>query len=156
MSIWYSLSSQYDMMFWVFGTIASWATVAVCIKLDLLKESANIKYLGFGIVFSYYLWIVKEVFKAGIDVSRRVWSPNGLAYSGFCDISLPKTNNIGMVAFANSVTLTPGTISVFLHGNKLVVHTLDTSLEESLRRDSAKMLARVNKMINFDDKHDKI
>ncbi len=156
MSIWYCLSSQYDMMFFLFGTIASWTTMVICINLNLLKQSSNIRYLGFGTVFAYYFWIVKEVFKAGIDVSKRIWSPNGSAYSGFCDITIPKTNSIGMVAFANSVTLTPGTISVYLHDNKIVIHTLDTSLETNLRRDSIKMIARVNKLINFDDKNDKV
>lgn len=155
MTIWYCLSSEYTYGFLIMGTVSCWLTLILSIRLRVMKQSGDLTYRGVFRIIAYYFWIVKEVVKASIDVSKRIWSPNGASYSGFCRIEIPKTNHIGMVAFANSITLTPGTISVYLKKNILIVHTLDTSLEENLRRDSGKIIERVNKLIKYNNKDKK-
>ncbi|QED23774.1 Putative cation transporter MnhE-like subunit [Candidatus Deianiraea vastatrix] len=143
------MSSEYSFGFLIFAIIASWSTILICTSFDLIKINRDIKYKHIKHIFLYYVWVVKSVFLASIDVVRRIWSVSGSSNSGFCTIRIPKTTTIGMVAFANSVTLTPGTISVYLDGETLIVHTLDTSLEKVLVKDSVVMIRRVNKLIGY-------
>jgi len=147
MTIWYSMSCEYSINFFILSCISTWATIFICQAFNLINMNRSIRYSSLMRVFSYYLWTIKAVFLASIDVTSRIWSVHGSSNSGFCNIKIPKTNEIGMVAFANSVTLTPGTISVYLDDDILIIHTLDTSLEKTLIKESAGMIKRVNKLI---------
>lgn len=149
MIVWYALSSEYSYGFFVFAVISSWLTIFISNKLGLIVPKPNIKISVFYRVLAYYCWILKSVFQASIDVTRRVWSGQGSANSGFCKINILETNNVGMVAFANSITLTPGTISVYIDDKYVIVHTMDKTLEYALRKENEKIIKKVNRLVGY-------
>ena len=149
MMVWYALSSEYSAGFFLLATIASWSTIYMCYVLELIKPKDNMKYSAFWRIISYYSWILKAVFEASVDVTRRVWSGHGSANSGFCRIAIPETSDVGMVAFANSITLTPGTISVYIDDQFVIVHTMDKTLEHALRNENEKIIKKVNVLVGY-------
>jgi len=81
----------------------------------------------------YLPWIAKEVIASNLDVARRV-----LAF-GRPDVSprlfdAPTTqhSDLGRVLYANSITLTPGTVSIRVHGAKITVHAIAEDVAEDL------------------------
>ncbi len=149
MTVWYALSSEYSIGFFILAIIASWCTIFLCKILGLIKVNHGIRYGTFWRILAYYAWILKAVFEASIDVTRRIWSSQGSAHSGFCRIAIPPTNQVGMVAFANSITLTPGTISVYMEDRFVIVHTMDRTLEQALKNENVKIIEKVNALVNY-------
>lgn len=73
----------------------------------------------------YIIWLTKEILISGFSVTKIVWTKkttNLLPAMELVPTKLKK--ELSRVIYANSITLTPGTISVFLDQNKILVHSL--------------------------------
>lgn len=75
---------------------------------------------------AYWVWLVTEVVKANMDVVKRVWLPSRYPISPTLDVvPMTQKTRLGKTIYANSITLTPGTVSVrFETGDYLLVHAL--------------------------------
>ena len=79
----------------------------------------------------YFIWLLIEVIKANIVVCKIILSPKIKVNQNMIDVSLEPNTEVGQVMFANSITLTPGTVTVDTGSKSLVVHSLDLK-EETL------------------------
>ena len=80
----------------------------------------------------YLFLLVKEIFKANLAVCRQIFAHNEIVEPIIVRFRAQLTSETARVMLANSITLTPGTITVSLQGDELVVHCLDKSLAEGL------------------------
>lgn len=81
----------------------------------------------------YTLWLIKEIFKSTFAVARLVWTPGQKIAPSFAWIPTAQHSNLNKTIYANSITLTPGTVTVVVRGNQLGVHALENSSLEDLR-----------------------
>jgi|GEM_PF-5247096 len=75
-------------------------------------------------VFFYFPWLVREMLISSLRVARLVFTPKKIAP----EIVRKKTkigSDLGRVIYANSITLTPGTITIDLDKDCLIVHSLE-------------------------------
>lgn len=72
----------------------------------------------------YWLWLIKEVVVANIAVARCVWSGNHAINPQVVKVTANQKTDLGIVIYANSITLTPGTVSIDLQENEITVHAL--------------------------------
>jgi multicomponent Na+:H+ antiporter subunit E len=70
------------------------------------------------------VWLVKEVIVANIAVAACVWKGNGTINPRVIKITADQKTDLGKVIYANSITLTPGTVSIDLDGSEITVHAL--------------------------------
>lgn len=75
----------------------------------------------------YIFWLLKEIAKASIAVTRLIWSRELKLCPVMDWIPTKQTTDIGRVIYANSITLTPGTITVCVESRRLLVHSLEAS-----------------------------
>lgn len=73
---------------------------------------------------SYFAWLFVEIVKANLAVVRAVLSPNLMVSPTLTRIPTPQKTDLGRVMFANSITLTPGTVSVDVQDDHILVHAL--------------------------------
>ena len=73
---------------------------------------------------SYFCWLFIEIIKANIAVVRAVMSPSLEVSPTMTKIPTQQNSDIGRVMFANSITLTPGTVSVSMEDDHILVHAL--------------------------------
>jgi multicomponent Na+:H+ antiporter subunit E len=72
----------------------------------------------------YWPWLLKEIVLANIDVAKAiVSSPMAIAPTVFT-VTGSQRSELGRVIYANSITLTPGTVTIDLVDDKLTVHAL--------------------------------
>ena len=75
-------------------------------------------------LFAYWAWLLVEIFKANWPVikacvgARLDINPALVKVKTQCESDLAKT------IFANSITLTPGTVTIEVEGDKMLVHAL--------------------------------
>lgn len=80
----------------------------------------------------YFAVLVFEIFKANFDVMRLILSPRTEIEPQLVYLRTDLKEDSSRVLLANSITLTPGTITVRLKGEHLQVHCLDSSLAEGI------------------------
>lgn len=144
-AFWIFMSDLLDV--WHFGLgLLSCALVAYMSSDLLFKEFRTAKKLRDAAGFIAYLpWLFGQIFLANIHVVRMALSPN-LSEKIFPHIVKFRTrleSEIAITAFANSITLTPGTVTVHVEGRYFYVHALDRSVAEAL---PGEMEDRVAKM----------
>lgn len=85
-----------------------------------------------GRALTYWPWLLWEIVKSGWDVTKRILHP-GLPISP-CLVRVPTSQktDVGRVIYANSITLTPGTISLELTDGEILVHALTREGAEGL------------------------
>jgi multicomponent Na+:H+ antiporter subunit E len=75
----------------------------------------------------YFFKFMKELALANYAVAKLVLSPSAKLKPGFVAVPLTATTDFEITSFANSITLTPGTISVYVPDDRtvIVMHALD-------------------------------
>lgn len=80
----------------------------------------------------YWPWLSIEIVKSSIDVARRVLSPSMPISPTVFEIKAGQQTTIGRVVLANSITLTPGTVTLDVDGDRLRVHALSRDSVQEL------------------------
>jgi multicomponent Na+:H+ antiporter subunit E len=75
--------------------------------------------------FSYLGLFFVALVRANIDVARRVLSPSLPLRPALVEVKTELQSPLGRLILANSVTLTPGTLSVDVRGDRLLIHWID-------------------------------
>ncbi len=81
-------------------------------------------------IFGYLLWLVIEIGKANLAVARQALAVEPKLSPKMIRVPAKQTTGVGRVIFANSITLTPGTVSVDLGDDSVLVHALTQDLAD--------------------------
>ena len=100
-------------------------------------------YLNYRSIL-YFLWLLKEILVSSLVVIRIIWSKNLGLDPVFEWVESEQENDTSLVIYANSITLTPGTVTVDVSKDMLLVYALDQSMIDSLKFGSTTMAKRVN------------
>ena len=125
------------------GAISVVFVVYIAHRMDVVDHEAQPLHLTLKIP-GYYVWLVKEIIIANLAVVKHIWLGNKSISPGFTTVTASQKTEIGKVIYANSITLTPGTVTVSLDDDKLLVHAL---LQDSIRDlESGEMDRRVTQL----------
>lgn len=91
-------------------------------------------------VITYIPWLLWEIIKANIQVAALILNPRLPVNPALIKFKTEHKLNVTRVTLANSITLTPGTITVYLRENTYVVHALTPKSASSIQ--NASMLNR--------------
>ena len=102
----------------------------------------------------YAAILVWEIIKANFAIIRLVLAPRIEAEPCLVRMRTGLKSEAARVALANSITLTPGTLTVELRGDSLLVHALDRKMAEGLS-DSLfeRLLLRMERRAGQEDAH---
>lgn len=129
---WLAFSGHYTSLLLGLGAVSVFISVALAMRLDIVdREGAPYdRLLGLALYMPWLLWeiakanyaVVRACLKAEMDIK-----PTLVKVKTVCQTDLSKT------LFANSITLTPGTVTIAVEGDKLLVHALyeDAALPEA-------------------------
>lgn len=109
----------------VVGSIVSlMLTVLIANMVDYKVDfKLPIRLLVF--IFVYVPVFVYQLVLANLDVARRVLSPKIPLNPGFVKIKTDLKGDFAKLTLANSITLTPGTLSIDVDGDDMYIHTVD-------------------------------
>lgn len=122
-AFWISMSGYFTGMLLTLGAISIVLTLWLCKRMKIL-DAETAPYLYVPLTLSYFVWLGKEIYKANISVVRAVMSPEMHISPALVRVPVDRKTDIGAVMFANSITLTPGTVSVDIDDDAILVHAL--------------------------------
>ena len=100
-------------------------------------------------VLFYGIVLVIEIVRANLTIIRLVLAPSIQVSPCLVKFTTPLKTNAARIALANSITLTPGTITVSLEDNELLVHALDREIAAGLQGSIfERLLARMERVAN--------
>ncbi len=124
----------------VLGLVSVLAVVGIVHRMDVLdREGHPIDLSWRGLL--YWPWLLKEIVLANIDVAKAILRlPGGIDPTVF-KVRASQRSELGRVIYANSITLTPGTVTIALEDDLLTIHALTAGAAEGL--ESGEMDRRV-------------
>jgi multicomponent Na+:H+ antiporter subunit E len=125
MMFWLILIPSYTIENIVAGLLTCWGALWFSSELLIEEEQASI-YTKKGIIlyFRYVYRLTIEIVKANIDVAKIVLSKNMDIQPHFFKVPLHIHKDLNKVIYANAITLTPGTLSVDIKDDYILVHAL--------------------------------
>ena len=128
--IWLLLSGHYDPLLLTLGVLSCITCLYVTWKAKFIDEEGLPLHLLIRLPI-YTLWLFKEIIKANIDTAKIIIF-NNPDPQDFRVKSSQKTE-AGKVTYANSITLTPGTVTTVLDGDILEVHALSSDMADDVK-----------------------
>jgi multicomponent Na+:H+ antiporter subunit E len=131
--LWIAFNGRITVEVVMIGLLITAALYVFCVKfLDyrLKNELRILRMIPSGLAYAALLLL--EIGKACFAVMRIVSNPRYKVKPQLITFHTPLKTTIAQNILANSITLTPGTISVFVEGDKLTVHCLDQTLAEGI------------------------
>lgn len=125
--LWLLLSGYYTGLLLSLGLFSTLFVTFITIRKGLLPYEQRETFFRFMKYIPYGFWLVIEILKSNIDVIKRILSPSLPISPRWVTIKSSQTSEFGEVVYANSITLTPGTISIDVNDNNIDVHALSES-----------------------------
>jgi multicomponent Na+:H+ antiporter subunit E len=73
---------------------------------------------------TYWPWLVWQIILSALNVSKIILNPALPISPTLTRVKATQKSAVGKVTYANSITLTPGTISVDVEGDEILVHAI--------------------------------
>ncbi|HUX94757.1 MAG TPA: Na+/H+ antiporter subunit E [Bacteroidales bacterium] len=141
LTTWILLTGKFDGQNLITGAAVSLITTLIFSKyfrIDARKLTHPKRYFWLLVYLLFFIW---ECIKANIDVAYRVLHPAMPVRPGIVKVKLTLKRALSRTILANSITMTPGTISVDIIGDSLYVHCIyleDTNPEHYTYKISGK------------------
>ena len=125
LALWLLMSGIYKPLVIGFGVLSVLLAVYVVRRMDAVDGDhleVRLKPVAF---LGYFGWLLVEIAKSNWAVTKLILSHSMPMRQHLFRATYTQSSELGQVVYANSITLTPGTISVEVEEGEFLVHALD-------------------------------
>jgi multicomponent Na+:H+ antiporter subunit E len=120
---WWVLSGYTKPLLLTLGFISLSLVIIICARMRILDRE-TVPYMTVPQTLAYFCWLFVEIVKSNIAVVREILSPDMEVSPTLTKIPTANRSDLAKTMFANSITLTPGTVSLALEDDHILVHAL--------------------------------
>ncbi len=131
-ALWFSLSGHTEPLLLGLGAASVLAKTWLALRMDLIDHEGHPFHLTLRIPL-FWLWLGWEIVKANVGVIKIILHPKLPISPRVFRVPITQKTDIGRVIYANSITLTPGTISLMVNEDEIEIHALCEAGEQGLR-----------------------
>lgn len=128
---WLVLSGHYTVLLLALGAVSSLLVAGLLRRMDRVDGMDFSPRPSLGLV-AYGVWLLWNVVKSNVDVARRIWDPALPVDPGWTRLPVGLSTPLEKTLYANSITLTPGTLTADVHDDQFLVHGLSSRELEAL------------------------
>jgi len=129
--LWLLLSGHWkDPLLLSLGLLSAALTVFVAWRMERLDHEESPIKISLR-ALPYIPWLAWQILLSNLAVAKVILAP-GRATPHLDWVPATQTTTVGRVIFANSITLTPGTIAVQIDNQRILVHALETACLDDL------------------------
>jgi len=131
MLFWVVMSGFFDVIHLSMGVLSVAGVMAVNYRLKVHRffsdDMNDLKDIRFFRAVFYFFWLIYQIIFAGFHVIKVIFSPKLPTKLSIVRFKVDLPNAHAKVILGNSITLTPGTLTVDIEGDNFLVHALDES-----------------------------
>ncbi|PIW27159.1 MAG: cation:proton antiporter [Rhodobacterales bacterium CG15_BIG_FIL_POST_REV_8_21_14_020_59_13] len=124
--MWWVLSGYDKITLLAFGVISVVIAIVLVLRMRILDRE-TVPFLRLHTLIPYYIWLGGEMAKASMAVVKAALKPEIDITPRLVRVPVKADTDLARCVFANSITLTPGTVTVEIEEDAYLVHALDTS-----------------------------
>ena len=109
--LWLLLSGHYTVLVTSLGVVSCVAVTVLANRLGILEPDGRSFAFLFRLVL-YLPWLAKEIVLSNLEVTRLIWHPRLPIHPQVIRTPSSQRTPLGLATFANSITLTPGTLTL--------------------------------------------
>lgn len=122
-AFWLLLSGHFEPLLLGLGVASVVLVVYLAARMQVVDDEGVPLHVAGR--FSLYLpWLMKEIFVANVNVARIILTPSLPISPIMVHFRASQETDLGRTIYANSITLTPGTITTGVEGQDLEIHAL--------------------------------
>ena len=121
--LWFVLSGETAAQFLILGGISVLIVLWLAARLGVIGREAA-PYYRFFQLFLYLIGLIGRIIVSNIQVVIKILGPRSAIDPVMVKVDTCARTDLGKALFANSITLTPGTVTVDNEGSRLLVHAL--------------------------------
>lgn len=140
---WLILSGHFSILLLSFGVVSVLLVVWFLRRMDRADREPNTLYPTPSLL-AYVGWLLWQVVKANVDLARRIWHPKLPIDPNWSRLDIDMRSPLQKTLYANSITLTPGTLTTDVNEDHFMIHALSHEGMEDLRR--GEMERRIRKL----------
>ncbi len=143
---WILLNNTLDPMILGIGALLSLGiSLIFCARCDVFSE-IKLTPAALLYTFIYIIVFLYELIKSNLDVARRVITPSLPINPGIVEVKTRLKSKMGRMILANSITLTPGTLTIDIVGDTLYIHWIDVQTRDT-REATEKIVRKFEKYL---------
>ena len=113
------------------GAVSVILTLVISVRMGVVDREGHPIHLAIrGIL--YWPWLIKEIVLANVDVAKAILGRGEAVRPSVFRIKASQKSDLGRAIYANSITLTPGTVTIALDDDGMTIHALTKSSAEGL------------------------
>jgi len=141
--VWWLLSGYLLPLILALGAGSILSVVWIAHRMDTVDHESHPLHIAVR-DFTYFPWLLWEIVKANLDVAKAILTGGDAIRARLMVVKATQLTEVGRVAYANSITLTPGTVTIAAKEDVLTIHALTPVAYEGL--ESGDMDRRVTAM----------
>lgn len=130
--LWWLLSGYTLPLILALGAGSIVGVVLIARRMDVIDHEA-VPLQSLTRWIAYLPWLLKEIVLANWDVVKAILAPKGRVNPTVVRIKATQKTELGFVIYANSITLTPGTVTLDVEDGVMTVHALTTGGVDGLK-----------------------
>jgi len=141
-AFWVLLSGHFSALLLGSGVLSVLLVMSLVTRADRVDREPIVLYPSLGLI-GYCAWLMWCVVRSNIDLARRIWDPTLPIHPSWVRLDIKVSTPLEKALYANSITLTPGTLTTDVRDDHFMVHTLskesvcelhDGEMERRIRR----------------------
>ena len=130
-AVWLLWSGHYGLLLLGLGAVSLALVLWLSLRMRIVDEEGAPIHLPLRLLL-YLPWLVVEIVKANVDVALRIVRPGLPISPRLIRVRAGQHTDVGRVIYANSITLTPGTVTIDTEGDDITVHALTREAAEGV------------------------
>ena len=129
-SLWLLMSGHYNVLIVSLGIISCAFCVYVA-KRGKLIDDEGLPIFFMPRLLIYLIWLFKEILKSNLSTAKVII--NGKVEPETFTVKTSQVTDVAKVTYANSITLTPGTVTTKIQKGVFEVHALNSDFGNDVR-----------------------
>ncbi|MFT7140752.1 MAG: multicomponent Na+:H+ antiporter subunit E [Sulfitobacter sp.] len=138
---WLLWSGLYKPLLIGLGSVSVGVTLIFAVRMKFFEHTEGLAQMAIRLP-GYWLWLLGEILKSSVQVSRIVLSPSLPIQPRLVKLVCKSSDELPQVILGNSITLSPGTITIDIDETEVLVHCIDEAGAQDM--ESGELLRRVD------------
>lgn len=122
--LWWVLSGYTKPLLISLGIVSVLFVAFISHRMDVVDEESHPLHLSLKLV-RYWLYLLWQIVLSNVTMVATILSPNPDINPRIISVRINQRSELGKVVLGNSVTLTPGTVTLQIEGDLIEVHALN-------------------------------